>query len=107
MMPEDLEKVLADVTARRCAACHKGGKIPRHEWVRITEPEFNPFLVAPLAKSAGGSEKCGKPVFFDKSDADYQKILATFAPITAMLKARPRMDMPGAKPAADVCRACQ
>jgi roadblock/LC7 domain-containing protein len=99
--------VLADVTARRCAACHKGGKIPRHEWVRITEPEFNPFLVAPLAKSAGGSEKCGKPVFFDKSDADYQKILATFAPITAMLKARPRMDMPGAKPAADVCRACQ
>ena len=40
-------------------------------------------------------------------DPDYQKILATFAPITAMLKARPRIDMPGGKPAADVCRDCQ
>jgi hypothetical protein len=107
IQPDDLEKVLADVTARRCAACHPGAKIPRHEWVRITEPELNPFLVAPLAKSSGGSEKCGKPVFLNKSDADYRKILATFAPVTAMLKARPRLDMPGGKPAADVCRACQ
>jgi len=107
IVPDNLEKTLADVAVRRCAACHKEGKIPRHQWIRITEPEFNPFLVAPLAKSAGGSEKCGKPVFLDKSDADYQKILATFAPVTAMLKARPRIDMPGGKPAADVCRACQ
>jgi hypothetical protein len=107
IQPDNLDKVLADVATRRCASCHSGGKIPRHEWVRITEPEFNPFLVAPLSKSSGGSEKCGKPIFADKSDPDYQKILSTFAPITAMLKARPRIDMPGGKPAADVCRDCQ
>jgi len=81
--------------------------MPRREWVRITEPELNPFLTAPLAKSSGGSERCGKPVFADKADPDYRKILATFEPVTAMLKARPRMDMPGAQPAADVCRTCQ
>lgn len=107
IVPDDLEKTLADVAVRRCAACHQGGKIPRREWVRITEPELNPFLAAPLARSAGGSEKCGKPVFLDKSDPDYRKILATFAQVTAMLKARPRMDMPGGQPAPDVCRACQ
>jgi len=107
IVPDGLEKTLADVAVRRCASCHASGKIPRHEWVRITEPELNPFLVAPLAKSCGGSEKCGKAVFPDKSDPDYQKILGTFAPVTALLKARPRMDMPGGKPAPDVCRACQ
>ena len=107
ILPDGLESTLADVASRRCAACHARGRIPRRDWVRITEPELNPFLVAPLARSAGGSQKCGKPVFADQSDADYQKILATFAPVTAMLKARPRIDMPGGKPAADVCRACQ
>lgn len=107
ILPDDLEKALADVARRRCAECHKEGKMPRREWVRITEPELNPFLTAPLAKSSGGSERCGKPVFADKADPDYRRILATFEPVTAMLKARPRMDMPGAQPAADVCRTCQ
>jgi hypothetical protein len=107
ILPENLDQALADVASRRCAACHAGGKIPRREWVRITEPEFNSFLVAPLARSAGGNEKCGKAVFADKSDPDYQKLLATFAPVTAMLKARPRIDMPGGKPAPNVCRDCQ
>ncbi|MCG8652834.1 MAG: hypothetical protein MI861_23545, partial [Pirellulales bacterium] len=46
-----------------CAECHKDGKIPRAEWTRITEPELNQFLLAPLAKSAGGNERCGKVVF--------------------------------------------
>jgi hypothetical protein len=107
ILPKDLEKVLGGVAQRRCAECHKGGKIPRREWVRITEPELNPFLVAPLAKAAGGSEKCGKPIFASREDPDYRAILATFAPAVEMLKQRPRMDMPGAKPAPDVCRNCQ
>ena len=107
ILPENLEKVLAEVAKRRCAECHKEGKLPRREWVRITEPEFNPFLVAPLAKSAGGSEKCGKAVFSSKQDPAYQAILATFKPVQEMLARRPRMDMPGGQPAPDVCRTCQ
>jgi hypothetical protein len=107
LLPDDLEKVLADVAKRRCAECHAAGKIPRREWVRITEPKFNPFLMAPLAKSAGGSQKCAKAVFADAKDPDYQAILATFKPVQAALAKRPRMDMPGGTPAADVCRTCQ
>jgi hypothetical protein len=107
IVPENLEAVLADVAARRCAECHQGGKIPRREWVRITEPELNPFLLAPLARSAGGSQRCGRAVFADRRDPDYQAILTTFEPLTAMLKARPRMDMPGGVPATGVCRECK
>ena len=107
ILPEGLDKVLADVGSRRCAECHAQGKFPRREWVRITEPQFNPFLVAPLARSAGGSEKCGRAVFASTDDPDYQAILALFRPIEPMLKARPRMDMLGAKPAEDVCRMCK
>ena len=90
-----------------CAECHKEGKFPRREWVRITEPELNPFLIAPLAKSAGGSQRCGRAVFASKADPDYQAILAVFRPIQEMLAKRPRMEMPGAQPAADVCRTCK
>jgi hypothetical protein len=95
------------VAARRCAECHQGGKFPRREWVRITEPELNPFLVAPLAKTAGGSQQCGKPIFRDRTDADYRAILTLFKPIEAMLKKTPRMDMPGAVPSCTVSRSCQ
>jgi len=107
ILPDNLEKTLAEVAKRRCAECHKEGKVPRREWTRITEPELNPFLVAPLAKSAGGSQQCGKAAFPSKQDPDYQAILATFKPVQEMLARRPRMDMPGGKPAPDVCRTCQ
>lgn len=40
-------------------------------------------------------------------DPDYQAILRTFGPALAMLKDRPRMDMPGARPAEGVDRSCQ
>jgi hypothetical protein len=106
IMPPRLKEVLADVSKRRCAECHKQG-MPRREWVRITEPELNTFLVAPLARSAGGSQKCGKAVFAGKSDPDYQAILALFKPIEEALKKTPRTDMPGSVPAVNVSRCCQ
>ncbi len=105
--PAELDRTLAEVAARRCATCHEAGKIPRAEWTRVTEPHLNQFLLAPLAKSAGGNERCGKPIFADASDPDYRAILATFEPTTKMLQERPRMDMPGGMPAKDVCRVCQ
>ena len=101
----ELRKVLQEVSARRCASCHSGpadpaakkpGPVPLGR-VRFTNPHHNAFLVAPLAKSAGGSEKCGRAVFADTQDADYQKLLSVFDPIAALLKDNPRQDMPGAK----------
>ncbi len=92
MMPDDLDAVLKTVAARRCASCHQQG-VPRKFYTRILEPENNSFLLAPLAKSSGGTEACGKPIFASKNDPDYRAILATFQPIQELLEQRPRMDM--------------
>ncbi len=94
MMPYDLDRVLGEVASRRCAGCHKQG-VPRKFYTRVMKPEHNNFLLAPLAKGAGGIQKCGKPVFLSKDDPDYQKILKTFHPIHNLLKERPRADMEG------------
>ncbi len=105
--PEQLDAVLAEVTARRCGACHAEGKFPRRPWVRITEPESNSFLLAPLAATAGGRQSCGDAVFADKDDPDYRAILATFRAVQEQLSHTPRTDMPGGKPSPTLCRTCQ
>ncbi len=95
MMPEELDTVLEAVAVKRCASCHQTG-IPRKFYTRILKPENNSFLLAPLAKSAGGTQACGQPIFLSQEDPDYQAILATFEPIKELLETQPRMDMTGA-----------
>ena len=107
LVPPDLERVLADVAKRRCATCHKGGKIPRKVWLRVTNPHLNDFLVAPLSRAGGGRQACGKGIFETPDDPDYRKILKTFEPLRKQMAATPRMDMPGAKPCPTVNRSCQ
>jgi hypothetical protein len=120
MYPAALTQVMNDVFARRCAACHQGqqqtmakGWTPRtSRWrgdalgLRIERPELNAFLLAPLPKSAGGTGKCGQPVFASTSDPDYQAVLKTFEPLQELARKTPRMDMPGAVPAR-VCFECR
>jgi hypothetical protein len=125
--PDQLDAVLLDVAQRRCAECHSPSstgnpgweqqqgravanrevKIPRRVWTRVTTPELNAFLTAPLAESAGGTERCGRAVFADTNDPDYRAILETFTSTTALLDETPRMDMEGGVPAPDVCRDTQ
>ena len=69
--------------------------IPSEIYTRITNPQHNAFLLAPLAKQAGGTQQCGRAVFANTQDTDYQKILRTFQPIHDLLGKRPRADMPG------------
>ena len=100
MLPPELGKVLQAVAARRCSACHKKkstSSINRTFYTRITNIENNDFLLSPLAKSAGGTETCGKAIFKSKDDPDYKAIVKVFDPIVKMYTAKPRMDMPGAK----------
>ena len=94
MLPPELEPVLNEVASRRCVSCHDAG-VPREFYTRMLKPENNSFLLAPLAKQAGGTEACGQAIFTTQDDPDYQKILAVFAPIQDLLKRRPRADMPG------------
>jgi hypothetical protein len=107
MYPANLDAVLAEVAARRCADCHPGGNLPRRQWTRITEPRLNEFLLAPLDREAGGTQRCGRAVFRDTNDPDYRAILATFGPVLDLLARTPRIDMPGGEPSCDVNRSCQ
>jgi mono/diheme cytochrome c family protein len=113
MLPQHLRPVMDDVYARRCQACHESKDVQalmtwrptkwsggRGPWgglgVRVENPQLNDFLLAPLAKSAGGSERCGEAVFKSIRDPDYQAVLKTFEPVNALMQQTPRMDMPGA-----------
>ena len=89
--PDELDAVLKSVAAKRCAGCHAKG-IPRDFYVRIEKPELNKFLLAPLAKAAGGTGKCGPAVFASTDDPDYQAILKTFEPVAKTLRENPRED---------------
>jgi predicted CXXCH cytochrome family protein len=83
---------LKEVSSRRCAQCHED-KLPRKYYTRMLKPENNSFLLAPLAKMAGGTQKCGTPIFKTKDDPDYKKIINVFAPIRKLLRETPRADM--------------
>jgi hypothetical protein len=121
VFPKELTRVMDDVYARRCQSCHAAKNVAvlttwrQVKWgeglgpwggmgLRIENPDRNEFLLAPLAKEAGGSGACGEPVFRDTSDADYRAVLKTFEPVAALLRERPRMDMPN--PAPSCCPAC-
>jgi hypothetical protein len=92
MMPLDLDSILKDVSSRRCISCHDKG-IPRKFYTRVGKPELNDFLLSPLAKEAGGTQRCSTPVFQSVEDPDYRRILKTFEPIHTLLQERPRADM--------------
>lgn len=92
MLPKQLESTLGEIAARRCASCHADG-VPRTFYTRILKPEQNNFMLAALAKEAGGTEWCGQAIFQSKKDSDYQKLLDTFRPIQKLLKEHPRTDM--------------
>ena len=102
--PGGLDAELKRVGKARCARCHEEEKIPRRVWTRITEPELNSFLLAPLAKEAGGTGRCGEAVFTDREDPDYRALLDTFDEVKRLLAENPRMDMPGGRPAPTLCR---
>jgi hypothetical protein len=70
----------------------------RHLMYNLTRPEKSLLLLGPLAKKAGGFESCGKAVFADCSDPDYQTVLAAIRDAKRKLDAIKRFDMPGFRP---------
>ena len=67
-----------------------------HTLYNLTRPEKSIYLMAPLAKSAGGLGLCtnglGKAVFESTQDPDYQKLLAMVKEAKANHEAEPRFD---------------
>jgi len=66
--------------------------------VNLTNPSHSAVLQKNLAKSAGGLADDDKAVFKSKDTPAYRQMLAAIEEASAALKAKPRVDMPGAKP---------
>jgi mono/diheme cytochrome c family protein len=97
----NVEADLVAVFRRRCASCH-GQETGRVKQVRVPGVERSAVLRAPLAKEAGGSGKCGKPVFAGTDDSDYQAMLAALRSLADEVRQNPREDMlPQRPPVAD------
>lgn len=65
--------------------------------LNLTRPEMSSLLRAPLAKAAGGWEKCGA-VFANRDDPDYKAILDALERGKKMATPEPRWGMAGFKP---------
>ena len=80
-------KAMEQAVAKRCAGCHTGDRAVPHTvshntkrfgpgWAfNLSFPEKSRIFNGPLAKAAGGLERCKEPVFADKNDPDYQAVL--------------------------------
>ena len=80
---------MSETITRRCTECHNEvnkrllpetisslGSAYSPQWIfNMSYPEKSKILTAPLAKNGGGTERCGRAVFADKDDPDYQAIL--------------------------------
>ncbi len=104
---------------RRCNSCHKDRPLQKYisgrfgfveSHLNLSRPQKSLLLLAPLAESAGGlglcrqsddeEEEAGRTeaVFADKTDPDYQKILAEITDEAEKLREMKRFDMPGFVP---------
>ncbi|MBI3921992.1 MAG: hypothetical protein HY318_11295 [Armatimonadetes bacterium] len=83
--------------AKRCASCH-GQDPARIQRISFTKVESSPALLAPLAKADGGTEACGKPVFADRQDPDFQLFVSVLRQLEAEMRTKPREDMLPTRP---------
>ncbi|MDR1222439.1 MAG: hypothetical protein LBL07_06120 [Tannerella sp.] len=126
-------KKMGETLTINCAKCHTGNMelplSPSHEiggapWenmrpddvrrkfsrqllYNLTYPEKSTLLLAPLAKSAGGYESCGKAIFKDKNDPRYKQILNGIERTKQHLDKIKRFDMPGFVPRPEYVREMQ
>jgi hypothetical protein len=77
----------------------KFGEAPPHQALcNLTHPEKSLLVRAPLARHAGGLERCGSPVFARTDDADYRDLVAAIGDAAQRLQRQKRFDMPGFRP---------
>jgi hypothetical protein len=94
-LPTDqaLRKALTALHEKRCGTCHKAREITRLDWIDVHEPAQSLFLIAPLARAAGGRAKCGAGVYRDTTDADYRAARAQVESAVRKALESPRRDL--------------
>ncbi len=90
---KELAKQITAVHERRCAACHKPAEISRLDWIDLHTPERSLFLSAPLAKTAGGTERCKGVAYGESSDPDYVALRQAVAAAVKKAWDFPRRDL--------------
>jgi len=89
-------KALEDIHARRCRACHGEGDGRGDTWalsLAWRDVASSRSLRAPLARAAGGWQRCGEPVFADRNDPDYRLLLGALTSLRESLEGNPRADL--------------
>jgi hypothetical protein len=88
------QQTIHPVFANRCAACHQQPEtLFRPHWVDRQNPADSLFLQAPLAQSAGGSQRCGQAIFANQQDPDYQNLLDHLRTTVANAWLHPDLDL--------------
>jgi hypothetical protein len=81
--------------------------LPPQALCNLTRPGKSLMLRAPLAKAAGGLQRCGTAVFDTTNDGDCRTILAAIAAAKAEHDRYKRFDLPGFRPNVYYVRAMQ
>ena len=88
-----------DIILIRHLAYFQLGEAPLYQALcNLDAPAQSVFLRAPLAKEAGGLQRCGEAVFAGTDDADYRAILAAVETASERLHQEKRFDMAGFRP---------
>jgi hypothetical protein len=78
---------------KRCAGCHASEVVSRLDWIDIHQADRSLFLRAPLAKSSGGTQKCGQAVYASDDDPDYNAVRTLVEDAIGRAWANPRRDL--------------
>ncbi len=88
-----LAEAIAKVHAKRCVSCHDTPDVSRLDWIDLHEPRRSRFLTAPLAESAGGTQRCIQAVYPNQTDTDFQQVLQLVEQAVEKAWERPRRDI--------------
>jgi hypothetical protein len=97
--PQPLLTSIQDIILIRHLAYFQLGESRLYQaYCNLSHPEKSLFLRAPLSKQSGGLEVCGRAVFADTNDADYQSILTAITAAAKQLAEKKRFVMQGFVP---------
>jgi hypothetical protein len=88
-----LHRELIGIHAQRCGGCHQVDQVVRLDWISVLDPAQSLMLTAPLAKSAGGTQKCGQAIYPGRDDPQYQAALRAIEAAVRQALDRPRRDL--------------
>ena len=94
-LPADRELIdgITAIHARRCQACHDAADISRGYWIDLHQPKKSLFLAAPLAESAGGTQRCGQATYVSQDDQDYRTLVQLVETAVKRAWEHPRRDV--------------